>query len=68
MAITNRSWCDFVVWTPHGFSVERIAFDNNFWEEVEAKLLKFYNTAVLPELAVPLHTRGQAIREPASDQ
>ena len=66
MAITNRSWCDFVVWTPHGFSVERIAFDNNFWEEVKAKL--FYDTAVLPELAVPLHTHGQAIREPASGQ
>ena len=68
MAITNRYWCDFVVWTPHGFSVERIAFDNNFWEDIKAKPLKFYNTAVLSELTIPLHTHGQAIREPASEQ
>ena len=29
MAITERSWCDFVAWSPKGMSVERIKFDQD---------------------------------------
>ena len=31
MAITERSWCDFVIYTEKGISVERIPFDAEFW-------------------------------------
>ena len=63
MAITGRPWCDFVVWTPKGMSVERILFDNDFWDSVKPKLLKFHCKAILPELALQRYTSGQAIRE-----
>ena len=66
MAITKRSWCDFVVWIPNGMSTERITFDSGFWEQTKDKLVQFYRAAILPELAAPRHTRGQAIREPTS--
>ena len=52
MAITRRSWCDFVVWTPKGMSVERIMFEEDLWAEIKPKLLKFYQKALLPELAL----------------
>lgn len=31
MGITKRQWCDFVIWTPKGISVERIPFDPILW-------------------------------------
>ncbi len=31
MAITKREWCDFVVYTEKGLSIERIHFDELFW-------------------------------------
>ena len=66
LAISRHSWCDFVVWSPAGISVERIAFDTEFWEETKRKLLHFYKSSVLPELALPRHKNGQPIREPIS--
>ena len=31
MAITERKWCDFIVYTTKGISVERVLFDPDFW-------------------------------------
>ena len=66
MVITTRSWCNFVVWTPTGISVERIPFDSRLWAKTKPKLLSFYNKAVLPVLTLPQPTHGQPIREPTS--
>jgi hypothetical protein len=66
MAITERSWCDFVVWSPKGMSVERIRFDVQLWAETKPKLENFYQKAVLPELTLPRLPRGQPIREMTS--
>ena len=33
LAITQLPWCDFVVWTPHGISIERIERDINLWQQ-----------------------------------
>ena len=66
MAICQRRWCDFVIWTPCSLTIERIPFDLNFWQEVMPKLEHFYNTAVLPKLASPRHPQGQPIREPGN--
>lgn len=65
LAITGRNWCDFVVWTPKGLSVQRISFDKQLWEEVKRKLEKFFDSALLPELAAPQHPNGRPIREPS---
>jgi hypothetical protein len=59
MAITEQSWCDLVVWTPNSMTVERIAFDNSFWEQSKAKIVAFYLMAILPKLATPRHPHGQ---------
>lgn len=64
LAITKRQWCDFVVWTPQGTSMERINADKDFWEATKQKLVHFYKEAVLPELALPRIPNGQSIREP----
>lgn len=66
MAITQRKWCDFVIWTPKGISVERIAADTSFWEKMVPKLDTFWNRAILPELAAPEHPHKRPIREPGT--
>jgi hypothetical protein len=67
MAITRRPWCDFVVWTPKGVSIERIQQDSSFWtDSMLPKLLAFYEHALLPELAAPEHPNGRPIREPGT--
>ena len=32
MGVTDMEWCDFVVWTLLGVSVERIVFDDRMWQ------------------------------------
>ena len=34
LSITERKWCDFIVWTTQGISIERIDFDPSFWEKI----------------------------------
>lgn len=42
LAVTQRKWCDFVVWTPKDVSIQRIGFDQNFWEAMLIKLGFFF--------------------------
>ena len=51
LAITHAKWCDFCVYTPHGFSVERITFDESFWKSVVHKLDDFYFKYIIPTLS-----------------
>lgn len=64
MAISGRLWCDFVVYTLKGLSVERINFDSSFWEnELLPKLILFYDNCVVPEIVSPIRTLGLPIRD-----
>ena len=63
MAIGERSWCDFVVFTTKGISIERIDFDQLFWEnELLPKLVSFYNNCIAPEIVSPVRVLGLPIR------
>ena len=41
MALTGATWCDFVIYTKKGLSVQRIRFDEKFWES-KARLSSFF--------------------------
>ena len=63
MAITQRKWCDFVIYTPRGLSVERIHLNEHFWdEELLPKLTEFYDNCVGPEIVSPMLSIGLPIR------
>lgn len=49
MAITERSWCDFVIWTPKGFHVEKIIYDSNFIEPILKHVSAFHQNILAPE-------------------
>ena len=50
LAVTDRSFCDFIVWTPKGFEQERVVVNASFWEKVQRKLTCFFVEHLLPEI------------------
>ena len=59
MAITKRSWCDFVVYTTCGISIERIRFDLDFWSRTMLpRLVDFYDNCLCPAIVSPIHLAG----------
>ena len=57
MALTGMKWCDFVVWTLGGISVERIMFSEECWDMFQ-KLKNFYQNVFLLELFCRRVMRG----------
>jgi hypothetical protein len=49
MGILGRKWCDFVVWLSVNLVVERIKFDESFWNSLRKKLVVFHHIYVCPE-------------------
>ena len=63
MAIANKPWCDFCVWTPNGLAIDRIDRDTDFWQQkMFPKLQTVYNKYLLPEISDPVYPTGQMIQ------
>ena len=63
MAIGERSWCDFVIYTPKGLSIQRVLFDSQYWTENFPKLKSFYDNCIAPECVSPLHSVELPVRK-----
>lgn len=64
MGISKRKWCDFIIFTTKGLSVERIPFDTDFWNnELLPKLIDFYDNCLAPEIVSPIHVLGIPVRD-----
>ena len=50
LGVTARTYCDFFVYTSHGYFLERINFDKRFWDEILDVLVKFWKKVIGPEL------------------
>ena len=53
MAIVGVKWCDFVVWTTKDMFVERVSFNQSFWNMCYSKLKSVYLSFILPEIIYP---------------
>lgn len=59
MAIGNREWCDFVVYTNKDISMQRIKFDQQYWNnDLLPKLTQFYDNCLGLEIMSPVHDLG----------
>ena len=64
MAVGQRQWCDFVIYTTKGLSIERIKFDECYWNNtLLPKLEAFYDNCIAPELVSPMHCLGLPLRD-----
>ena len=60
MAITERHWCDFIVYTERGVS---IPFDAEFRNtKLLPKLIEFFENCLAPEIVSPIHALGLPVR------
>ena len=55
MYVTGKTWCDFVVKGSSGgpLFIERVYFNQSFWDTVLGKLDTFFHLHMLPEIAYP---------------
>ena len=51
MGVTGARWCDFVVYTSKGMSIERILFDEEYWNTLKGTLKPYYFTHFLSKAA-----------------
>ena len=58
MYVTQRGYCDFVVWTSDTLHVERITPDNVLIESALPVTQKFFKHCILPELLGKWYTRS----------
>ena len=64
MAISERSWCDFVIYTTKEINIQRIPFEPTFWNnELLPKLIEFYDKCMAPEIVSPMHALGLPMRD-----
>ena len=63
MGVTQRKWCDFIVYTEKGLSIQRIYFDEVFWKDLLTKLKEFYDNCLAPEIVSPVHVLGLKVRD-----
>ena len=59
LLLTNKEFCDFVVWTEKAFFMERIAFDESFCEKMVDRATQFFKKVLLPELIGKVHSQLQ---------
>ena len=50
LALTTRSWCDFVLFTLKGLVIDRVYFDPDYWDVLCKEIVEFYFTYLLKEL------------------
>ena len=68
MAVGGRTWCDFVLFTTKGISVQWISFNIDYWgKTLFPKLIDFYDNCLGPEIVSPVHVLGLPIRNLTSN-
>ena len=50
LAITGKAWCDFFVYTRHGYVKQRIYPDKKYWDSLASNMELYYLNYVAPEL------------------
>jgi len=62
MHITQRVYCEFVVYTTADIFHQRIPYDKKFWDEkIFPKLYRFYIRAYVPEILLKNHLSKKAL-------
>lgn len=62
LTVTQKDYCDFVVWSPSEMFIQRIEPDKALEEEILKKSQDFFVSVVLPELTGSLFTRERLQR------
>ena len=42
LALTCRTWCDFIFYTSKGLVIDRVPFNKEHWDDLRKKVINFY--------------------------
>ena len=65
--VTERAYCNFVVWTPNELHIQRILPSTEFIQSQTDKAEHFFKVAVMPELLGNWFTRERSVIVPSFD-
>ena len=57
LLVTERSYCDYIVWTPKLLIIDRIYRDEEFLEDLRERATSFFENVILLELTGRYFTR-----------
>ena len=63
MTLGERPWCDFVIYMHKDISIQRITFNQSYWDDSLTKLVSFYDNCIAPECVSPCHSVGLPVRK-----
>ena len=63
MALGEHPLCDSVVYTHKYISIQRIAFNQSYWEDSLTKLVSFYDDCIAPQCVSSCHSVGLPVRK-----
>ena len=64
LAVGERKWCDFGIFTNKGISIERIKCDEEYWKTILCpKLQTFFDNCLVPVIISPVHAIGLPMRD-----
>lgn len=63
MGVLNCSWCDFFIYSRHGYYIERIIFDPSYWIKLETAAEQFFRCFIGPKLIGMVKDEDEQSRE-----
>ena len=61
MAVVGRAWCDFFVYSTHGYHLEHVKFDQIYWSAVVDDLAYFFVNHVCKEIVNKMKDKYQQV-------
>lgn len=69
MGVLGRNWCDFFVYTRHGFHMERVMFEDELWQKLVKAADYFFVSYLAPELlSIKASPPSHSAEEECKDQ
>ena len=64
LTVGNRLWCDFVVYTQKGLSIDCVNFDCEFWNsKLCPRLVESCDNCISPEIVSPVNIFSMPLRD-----
>lgn len=68
MGITGRNYCDFFVYTVHGYHCERIVFETGLWQSIVDNCIQFWTLHIAPQIGLQLCVTSGSDTDTADEQ
>ena len=58
LAICEKDYCDFIIWSKKSLIVKRVYLEHQCWSKIVERTTIFHKNVIMPELVGKFYTRG----------